>query len=122
RAARGRAGRVAEPRPGEVARSKPRSRWGTLTGAMRDRFTPSQNEPGERQSAVTPTTSPHLREQLRCRGIDPTDLADLEVFHLTCALRGWHVTPRTAAGTRAIDARVWLAAALSTRGRYHAPA
>jgi hypothetical protein len=88
---------------------------------MRSRFT-SQNEPGRRQSDVQPTTSPHLREQLRCRGIDPTDLADLEVFHLTCALRGWHVTPRTAADTRAIDARVWLAAALSARGRYHAPA
>ena len=85
------------------------------------RFTPSQNERRERQSGVPPTTSPHLRAQLRCRGIDPSDLTDLEAFHLSCALRGWHVTPRTAAGTRAIDARVWLAAALGTGGRYHAP-
>src|ERR1700754_1776751 len=86
-----------------------------------NRFTPSQNERRERQSGVQSITSPHLRAQLRCRGLDPTDLTDLEVFHLSCALRGWHVTPRTAAGARAIDARVWLAAALSTGGRYHAP-
>jgi hypothetical protein len=81
----------------------------------------SQNERRERQSHVQPTTSPLLRAQLRGRGIDPSDLTDLEVFHLSCALRGWHVTPRTAAGTRAIDGRVWLAAALGTGGRYHAP-
>ena len=86
-----------------------------------DRFTPSQNERRERQSAVAPSKSPHLRAQLRCRGIDPRDLTDVEVFHLSCALRVWHVTPRTAANTRAIDARVWLAAALGTRGRYRAP-
>jgi hypothetical protein len=63
----------------------------------------------------------HLRSDLDRRGIDHAHLTDIEAFHLSCALRGWHVTPRTAAGADPIDARVWLAAALSTGGRYAAP-
>jgi hypothetical protein len=63
----------------------------------------------------------HLRSDLDRRGIDHDHLTDIEAFHLSCALRGWHVTPRTAAGAGPIDARVWLAAALSTGGRYTAP-
>jgi hypothetical protein len=63
----------------------------------------------------------HLRADLDRRGIDHEHLADIDAFHLSCALRGWHVTPRTAAGSAPIDARVWLAAALSTGGRYAAP-
>jgi hypothetical protein len=64
---------------------------------------------------------PRLRADLERRDIDPAPLSDTEVFHLACALRGWHVTPRTAANTGAIDARVWLAAALASGGRYRAP-
>ena len=64
---------------------------------------------------------PRLRADLERRDIDHARLTDTEVFHLACALRGWHVTPRTAANTGPIDARVWLAAALATGGRYRAP-
>src|SRR5690349_21428783 len=63
----------------------------------------------------------HLRADLERRGIDHESLADIEAFHLSCALRGWHVTPRVAAGSAPIDARVWLAAALAAGGRYAAP-
>src|SRR6185295_5476107 len=52
---------------------------------------------------------------------DHAPLSDIEVFHLGCILRGWHVLPRTAPNTAAINATVWLAAALSTNGRYRAP-
>ena len=64
---------------------------------------------------------PRLRADLERRDIDHAPLTDTEVFHLACALRGWHVTPRTAANTGPVDARVWLAAALATGGRYRAP-
>jgi len=64
---------------------------------------------------------PRLRADLDRRDIDHAPLSDTEVFHLACALRGWHVTPRTAANTGPIDARVWLAAALASGGRYRAP-
>jgi hypothetical protein len=63
----------------------------------------------------------HLRADLDRRTIDHEHLSDTEAFHLGCALRGWHVTPRTAAGSEPIDARVWLAAALGAGGRYAAP-
>ena len=62
-----------------------------------------------------------LRAGLRHRQIDHRDLSDVEVVHLSAAVSGWHVMPRTAPNTRAIDARVWLAAALATGGRYRAP-
>jgi hypothetical protein len=63
----------------------------------------------------------HIRADLERLGVRHGRLTDLEAFHLSCALRGWHVTPRAAANTAAINARVWLAAALGTRGRYRAP-
>jgi hypothetical protein len=63
----------------------------------------------------------HLRAELDRRGIDHQHLSDTDAFHLSCAMRGWHVTPRTPAGSRPIEARVWLAAAFSTGGRYVAP-
>lgn len=66
-------------------------------------------------------THSHLRAELDRRGIDHAPLSDVEVFHLGCILRGWHVLPRTAPNTAAINATVWLAAALSTNGRYRAP-
>jgi hypothetical protein len=67
------------------------------------------------------TPIPRLRADLARRDIDHAPLSDTEVFHLACALRGWQVTPRTAALSAAIDARVWLAAALASGGRYRAP-
>jgi hypothetical protein len=66
-------------------------------------------------------THAHLRAELDRRGIDHARLSDVEVFHLGCILRGWHVLPRTAPNSAAINATVWLAAALSTNGRYRAP-
>jgi hypothetical protein len=63
----------------------------------------------------------NLRADLERRDIDHLRLTDAEVFHLAAAIRGWHVMPRTAANTRAINALVWLAAALGTGGRYLAP-
>ena len=62
-----------------------------------------------------------MRADLERLEIDHLRLTDVEAFHLACALRGWHVTPRAAANSRAINARVWLAAALGTGGRYLAP-
>lgn len=69
----------------------------------------------------TPSHVSRLRAELEHLEIDHLHLTDVEVFHLGCAIRGWHVTPRTAANTAAIDAKVWLAAALGTGGRYRAP-
>src|SRR4051794_2686463 len=74
----------------------------------------------ERTDAMT-SPIPSLRADLERRDIDHRPLSDTEVFHLACALRGWHVTPRTAANTGPIDARVWLAAALASGGRYPPP-
>jgi hypothetical protein len=62
-----------------------------------------------------------MRADLERRGIDHLRLTDVEAFHLACVLRGWHVTPRAAANSRAVNARVWLAAALGAGGRYLAP-
>jgi hypothetical protein len=64
---------------------------------------------------------PRLRAELARREIDHRRLTDTEVFHLACALRGWYVTPRAKANTRAVNARVWLASALGTGGRYRPP-
>lgn len=64
---------------------------------------------------------PRLRADLERRDINHRRMTDAEVFHLSCALRGWHVTPRATAGGDPIDARVWLAAALASGGRYRAP-
>lgn len=63
----------------------------------------------------------HIRAGLERLGVDHLRLSDVEAFHLSCALRGWYVMPRAAANTAAINARVWLAAALGTGGRYRAP-
>jgi hypothetical protein len=65
--------------------------------------------------------SAHIRADLERLGVDHLRLTNLEAFHLACALRGWQVMPRAKANTRAINARVWLAAALGTGGRYLAP-
>jgi hypothetical protein len=64
---------------------------------------------------------PHGRATLERVRIDHRNLTATEVFHLSCALCGWHVAPRTPADRPPISAVVWLAAALSTGGRYQAP-
>src|SRR4051794_12265800 len=64
---------------------------------------------------------PGLRADLGRLGIEASSLSSTEVFHLSCAVRGWHVTPRTPTSERPIEARVWLAAALASGGRYVAP-
>jgi hypothetical protein len=70
---------------------------------------------------MNPTSLRAVRSKLERLGIDHRDLTDLEVFHMNCALCGWHVTPRTRADAGPIAAHVWLAAALAGGGRYLAP-
>jgi hypothetical protein len=78
--------------------------------------------PSITRAADTMTTHiSHLRAELGRRQIEHEHLSDVEAFHLSSALRGWHVTPRTAAGSGPIDARVWLASALAAGGVYVAP-
>jgi hypothetical protein len=84
------------------------------------RFTPAGNGV-TRGSAALGGSAPGLRADLARLGIDAAALSYTEVFHLSCAVRGWHVTPRTPANARPIEARVWLAAALAAGGRYVAP-
>lgn len=67
------------------------------------------------------TNLPLIRADLERRQIDHRTLTDLEVVHLAYAVQGWHVMPRAAANTAAVNARVWLAAALGAGGRYRAP-
>jgi hypothetical protein len=63
----------------------------------------------------------HARATLERLHIDHRDLAFLDVFHLSCAIAGWHVMPRTPSDGPPITGDVWVAAALSTHGRYQAP-
>jgi hypothetical protein len=85
------------------------------------RFTSSAGGGVPRGNAAFGGSVPGLRADLARLGIDAEPLSYTEVFHLSCALRGWHVTPRTPANARPIEARVWLAAALASGGRYVAP-
>ena len=62
----------------------------------------------------------HGRAMLERLDIEHRGLSALEVFHLTCAITGWHVMPRTLRDGPPITAAVWLAAALGTGGRYQA--
>jgi hypothetical protein len=103
----------ADNRPPDVCRPPyiAISRCGTLVRLFSERH----------ETAAMTTSIPRLRAHLERLDIDHAALSDTEVFHLACALRGWHVTPRTGANTGPIDARVWLAAALATGGRYRAP-
>ena len=64
----------------------------------------------------------HGRAVLERLGIEHRELSAIEVFHLTCAIGGWQVMPRTPRDGPPIIAEVWLAAALGTGGRYQAPA
>jgi hypothetical protein len=88
---------------------------------MRARRFTSKDSGAPRGSDALGGSAPGLRADLARLGIDAGPLSYTEVFHLSCALRGWHVTPRTPANARPIDARVWLASALAAGGRYVAP-
>jgi hypothetical protein len=83
------------------------------------RFTPAGGIPSG--STALGGSVPGLRADLARLGIDAGPLSYTEVFHLSCAVRGWTVTPRTPANARPIEARVWLASALAAGGRYIAP-
>jgi hypothetical protein len=84
------------------------------------RFTPATGRTPSASNARGGSV-PGLRADLARLGIDAASLSYTEVFHLSCAVRGWHVTPRTPANARPVEARVWLAAALASGGRYVAP-
>ena len=71
-------------------------------------------------SAVS-TTPACAREHLASLGIDHTGLAHGDVVTMSYSLRGWQLVPGTPADAPSIAARVWLLAALNTRGRYLAP-
>jgi hypothetical protein len=61
------------------------------------------------------------RGHLDSLGIDHSTLSQQDVVTLSYSLHGWPLRPATAAGAPPIAARVWLAAALNTCGRYQAP-
>src|SRR3954451_12183416 len=67
------------------------------------------------------TTPASAREHLASLGIDQADLSHSDAVTMSYSLRGWHVIPSTPAQAPPIIARVWLLAALNTRGRYLAP-
>src|SRR5262249_5970696 len=101
----------------------PPRRRGHLTQAdltLRDpRSSLEEMTPRHRYTLLHNTSA--MRAELERRGIDHLPPTDTEASHLACVLRGWHVMPRAASNTRAINARVWLAAALGAGGRYLAP-
>jgi hypothetical protein len=68
-----------------------------------------------------PTNTWSARGHLESLGIDHATLAHQDVVTLSYSLHGWQLTPTTPAGAPPIVARVWLFAALTTRGRYLAP-
>jgi hypothetical protein len=94
---------------------------GILRCPMRARRFTSGGSGVPRGNGARSGSAPALRADLARVGIDARTLSSTEVFHLSCALRGWHVTPRTPAIAGPIEARVWLAAALASGGRYVAP-
>ena len=61
------------------------------------------------------------RGHLESLGIEHSTLTQADVVTLSYSLHGWQIVPATRAGAAPIVARVWLAAALNTRGRYLAP-
>jgi hypothetical protein len=61
------------------------------------------------------------RGHLERLGIEHETLTQAEVLTMSYTLRGWHIVPATAVGDPPIVARVWLLAALNTRGHYVAP-
>jgi hypothetical protein len=64
------------------------------------------------------TTPGSARSQLQSLGIEHETLAQTDVVTMSHTLRGWQIVLRTAANAPPIVARVWLLAALNTRGEY----
>ena len=61
------------------------------------------------------------RTHLKRIGTEQRTLSDKDAQALSLTISGWQVIPSTPAGSAPIAGRVWLAAALNTRGRYRAP-
>lgn len=74
-------------------------------------------------SSLMPSRSPIAitRALLSTAGVDDETLSDSDAVHLACAINGVETLPETAAWDAPITAHVWLAAALTARGRYRAP-
>jgi hypothetical protein len=68
-----------------------------------------------------PTNTWSARGHLESLGIDHATLTHQDVVTLSYSLHGWQLLPQTPVDAPAIVARVWLLAALNTRGRYQAP-
>src|SRR5690349_1204863 len=68
-----------------------------------------------------PTNTWSARGHLESLGIDHATLNERDVVTLSYSLHGWQLFPATPAGAPPIAARVWLFAALNTRGGYRAP-
>src|SRR5688572_18458855 len=68
-----------------------------------------------------PTNTWSARGHLEQLGIDHENLTHTDVVTLSYSLHGWRLEPGTPAGAGPIVARVWLLAALNTRGQYRAP-
>ena len=68
-----------------------------------------------------PTNTWSARGHLESLGIDHATLTHQDVVTLSYSLHGWQLLPATAFDAPTIVARVWLLAALNTRGRYQAP-
>ena len=68
-----------------------------------------------------PTKTWSARGHLEQLGSDHETLSHADVVTLSYSLRGWQLEPATPAGGAPIVGRVWLLAALNTRGRYRAP-
>src|SRR5690349_4766906 len=68
-----------------------------------------------------PTNTWSARGHLESLGVDHATLTQKDAVTLSYSLHGWQLYPVTPAGAPPIAARVWLFAALNTRGGYRAP-
>jgi hypothetical protein len=68
-----------------------------------------------------PTNTWSARGHLERLGIDHAALTQQDAVTLSYSLHGWQLYPATPADAPPIVARVWLFAALNTRGGYQAP-
>jgi hypothetical protein len=68
-----------------------------------------------------PINTWNVRGHLKELGIDHSALTHADALTMSYSLHGWQMLPATRADAPPIIARVWLLAALNTRGRYQAP-
>ncbi|WP_028066134.1 hypothetical protein [Solirubrobacter soli] len=68
-----------------------------------------------------PTNTWSARGHLESLGVDHATLTHKDAVTFSYSLHGWQLSPATPAGAPPIAARVWLFAALNTRGGYRAP-